>query len=405
MSGSQGIPFGAAAGLAVVPTASTHRDALRPLELHRQTYHKLEVNRRYDPVFAGITARTKGTGQGSHVFLIDTHGGGGEHASIERGWAWGTPIMACFAARQIQRTVEGATVHVRAVDSDPAAALGLRQRVQRFLQAEGADHVDVEIIQGRYEDSLDDLLHEVEDYRASSRWLVDPYGIDIPRECLAPLLRKRWGLEVIINLDASGALRVAHATRFAADLDTKADLDDVLFGDRQPALNALMGGRGWSGALDRNRSWNFNLQALAEYYAATFQRAFQFAAPYRLRSSDNQCRFLVHLTRHPLGVKKFDEAFRMASRDGLFVGSSPDGADRSVSARYLWERYKDTSTTFDNLAEEYEGRWDRRQLRSICDAADEDLYASFDPVSGIIRWLEQRGQPAVYQALLFDPDE
>src|SRR5205823_2304213 len=46
-----------------------HADAHRPIELHRQTLHKLEVLRRYDPVFGAIIAQGKWRGQQTHIYL------------------------------------------------------------------------------------------------------------------------------------------------------------------------------------------------------------------------------------------------------------------------------------------------------------------------------------------------
>lgn len=367
-----------------------HDDAHRFIELHRQTAHKLEVLRRYDPVFAGITA----SGYSKQIFLIDTHAGGGIHASIENVWTYGSPVLACYAARDIQRLIRGAQVHVRAIEKDRAASRLLRDAVQRFVDAKGPDHVDVRVIDGDYAEHLTEVMHEVAAFHAASRWLIDPRGIDIPRNTLEPLMKHRWGLEVIINLDASGALRYAHLIKTYAGLDDVADLEWLLRDyEPQTAIGELFGTHTWRDALIKGATWNVNLDRFAHAYADIFKPHFDFAIPYRLRSSDNQIRYLVHLTRHKRGVEKFSEAFESSKREGLFTLRNLDGPGLSAVARQLFTLYKGMETTLDRLAEEHGDRYDRRDLREICAAADRDLYGVFDPTAATIRWLRKRGTP------------
>jgi three-Cys-motif partner protein len=374
--------------------APDHIDAHRPVELHRQTYHKLEVIRRYDPVFGTIMASTDWRGRKPHIFFVDTHGGGGQHASIEREWTHGTPVLACFAARHIQRRVKGAEVHVRAVESDSAAAHLLRQSVQRFAHARGVDHVDVRVIEGDYKDHVKALFDEVKAHRGASRWLVDPRGIDIPHWTLEPILQSLWGVEVIINLDAGGALRAAFQQKAKGGLNQRADLQSLLYADapHQSAVGELFGDRTWRDALVEEATWNENLGFFARAYAETFRPAFQFRNTYRLRSSDNQIRYLVHLARHGKGVAKFSEAFEASKHDGLFA-QNLDGAGRSAVAAALFALHKGTQTTLDRLQEEHGDRYERRQLRGICEAADQDLYGQFDPTTDTVTWFTKRGKP------------
>jgi three-Cys-motif partner protein len=392
-----GQPFFAVVGGAGSQPAADHDDAHRPVELHRQTAHKLEVVRRYDPVFAAITA----SGYSKHIFLIDTHGGGGIHASIENVWTHGTPVLACYAARDIQRRFKGAQVHVRAIEKDRSAARLLREAVQRFVDAPAPDQVDVRVIEGDYSDHLAPLMREVKDYHAASRWLIDPRGIDIPRWTLEPLMGPAWGMEVIINLDASGALRYAHLIKSMAGLDDVADLQSVLYSDglHQTAIGELFDTHTWRDSLVEGATWNSNLNSFARAYANIFIPAFRFATPYRLRSSDNQIRYLVHLTRHEKGVQKFAEAFEASKREALFTLTRLDGPGLSAVAAQLFGLYKGTETTLDRLVEEHGDRYDRRELCSICEAADRDLYGEFDLKASKIKWLPKRGKPT--QTTLF----
>jgi three-Cys-motif partner protein len=371
-----------------------HPDLHRPVELHRQTFQKLEVIRRYYPVFGTIIASTDWRGRRPHIFFIDTHGGGGQHASIERDWTHGTPVLACFAGQHVQGRVKGSEVHVRAIESDPAAAHLLRQTVGRFVHARGADHVDVRVIEGNYRDHVNALFDEVKAHRGASLWLVDPSGIDIPHWTLQPILQQLWGVEVIINLDAWGALRAAYQQKAKLDLDERSDLDSLLYHDyeRQTAVGALFGDHSWRDALVPGATWKDNLEYFARAYAQTFAPSFNFRNPYRLRASDNQVRYLVHLARHEKGVSKFAEAFEASKQEGLFARNL-DGAGRSVVAAAFFALYKGTETTLDRLHEEHGNRYDRRQVRGICEAADQDLYGEFDPSSGTVKWFLKRGKP------------
>ncbi len=371
--------------------AADHDDAHRPVELHRQTAHKLDFLRRYQPVFASITV----SGYSKHIFLIDTHAGGGIHASIESGWAYGSPVLACFAARDIQRRISGAQVHVRAIERARRGARLLHEAVQPFLDAQGADHVDVKVIQGHYAEHLSPLVREVNDYHAASLWLIDPRGIDIPRDTLDPLMKHRWGLEVIINLDASGALRYAHLIKTHAGLDDVAELQSVLYEDygAQTAIGELFGTHTWRDSLIEGATWNVNLESFARAYADIYKPFFDFATPYRLRSSDNQIRYLIHLTRHRLGVQKFSEAFEATKHEGLFALHQLDGQGLSAVAGQLFAIHKGTETTLDRLVEEHGDRFHRPVLRNILATAERDLYGTWDGQTETFRWLAKRGKP------------
>lgn len=368
-----------------------HDDAHRYIELHRQTAHKLDFLRRYQPVFASITS----SGYSKHIFLIDTHAGGGIHASIESVWAYGSPVLACFAARDIQRRIRGAEVHVRAIEKDKRGARLLREAVERFRVADGPDRVDVEVIEGDYAEHLTPLLREVTAYHAASLWLVDPRGIDIPRHTLDPLMKHRWGLEVIINLDASGALRYANLMKSHAGLDNVADLRSVLYENaaHQSAIGGLFGTHTWRDSLIEGATWNENLHGFARGYADIFRPAFDFATPYRLRSSDNQIRYLIHLTRHKLGVQRFSEAFEASKHEGLFTLHHLDGQGLSAVAGQLFTFYKGTETTLDRLVEEHGDRYRQHELRNILATAERDLYGTWDEDAATFTWLPKRGKP------------
>jgi three-Cys-motif partner protein len=304
-------------------------------------------------------------------------------------------VLACYAARDIQRQIKGAQVHVRAIENDHAAVRLLREAVQRFQDADGPDRVDVRVIEGDYADHLTPLMHEVTAFHAASRWLVDPRGIDIPRNTLEPLMKHRWGLEVIINLDASGALRYAHLMKAQAGLNDVADLQSVLYKDyaAQTAIGELFGTHTWRNSLVEGATWNVNLDRFAWAYADIYKPAFDFVTPYRLRSSDNQIRYLVHLTRHKRGVEKFSEAFEASKREGLFTLRNLDGPGRSAVARQLFTLYKGTETTLDRLVEEHGDRYNQAELRNICATAERDLYGKWDSQAATIRWFPKREEP------------
>ena len=65
----------------------------------------------------------------------------------------------------------------------------------------------------------------------------------------------------------------------------------------------------------------------------------------------------------------------------------------ALVAAAFFALHKGTETTLDQLQEEHGGRYNRREIRGICEAADQDLYGEFDPTTGTVKWFLKRGKP------------
>jgi three-Cys-motif partner protein len=363
------------------------RDDRRFLERHRQTQHKLQVVPSYEYLWAVILAQA---GQGrvrQDYFIVETHGGTGQHESIERGKVYGTVPMACSVARYVQLRVPTARVHVRAVEEGRSNARLLEANVAPFKNA----GLDVKVIHADWRNVIDALADEVDGYQAPVFWLIDPFGIQIEYRLLAPLRRRRFGQEVVINLDASGAFRVNGAS--PAEPDAPADLHEMIFGPytHQVALGALWGSPDWFDVVRREgRTLREKLDGFAAAYAARWQGYYQFATPYRLRSSHNQIRYLIHLANHPRGRDRFAEVFKTYEDDGLLVSGRLDEVAAHHAAREYHERFRGTTTTVDQLFAEAHRPYTKRELGVIAAASVSGGFGVYNPIAGTVRWYDEQ---------------
>lgn len=363
------------------------KNRLRPgpevIEDHRQTAHKLEVVPDYQYLWAVILAQA---GQGKprqDYFLVDLHGGTGKYVSRERGWIPGTVPMACSVARYAKLKVRTAEIRVRAVERDFAKAGVLMDNVAGFRTA----GVDVQVTNNDWQKVIEQIAGEIDAYQAPALWLVDPYGIDIGYDDLAPIRRYRWGQEVIINLDAAGALRVTAAA--LATPDGPAEIRDVIFGPHrhQTALGQLWGNRDWFDVVrQEGRTTAQKLDDFAAAYAARWNSAYKITKPYRLRSSHNQVRYLIHLTNSEFGDRKFGGVFKSHEDFGLLVSDRMDDTAAHHAACEYHERYRGSTTTINQLYTEAHRSHSRRELRRIAAAAGISGLGVYDPEAGTIRW-------------------
>lgn len=202
----------------------------------------------------------------------------------------------------------------------------------------------------------------------------------------------------MINLDAGGAFR-ADSQPLAA-LDDLAVLDQAILGEHTMAINRLWGGYDWIDLVSlRDKTWRQNLQAFANGYGNRFSRYFDFASAYRLRSSHNQIRYLIHLARHERGRDKFKEAFEASELFGLLAVGKLDQVAAFKAAEAYHSHYRNSRTTVEQLLEERLGTYAKQDLLTICDAAQTYGLGSFDPRQQVITWNSERLN---LDALLFD---
>jgi three-Cys-motif partner protein len=324
------------------------------------------------------------------VWIIDTHGGAGLHRSREDpdGFRYGSPLIACNAARLVQKKFPNFHVHVRAVEKQTQWVVRLGTRIEEFNRsAKGFDIVDAQVGSGDFADHVGDLIHEARQANALSLWFVDPFGFkDIPYEALELLTAPRFGPELIINLDLSGIWRKAGAPDDIVDVG-EVSSDQV---DQQKALTRLFAKRtNWERALIAGGTRSRNLRSLAEAYCNVFGQ-FEHRRAHRLRSSDGQVRFLIHLAHSPRADQAFSAAYEASLKVELFAGRSMDSAARGKAAQTLFEMFKGGTTTIDQLYEESIGDFDRGQIATILREAELRGYGRFDEGNRLMKWEEAR---------------
>jgi three-Cys-motif partner protein len=367
-----------------------HPDELRIVEDHQQTEHKLDLIRRYFGAYPTIVARARRLPNNREVWLIDTHAGAGQHGSREDpdGYRFGSPLIACYEARMVQKHFARFRVHVRAIEKRREWVFRLSPRIEAFTHGREAwEVVDAKVLPGDFADHLEGLLAKAHNTRALSLWFVDPFGfIDIPYRALEPLTRPQFGPELIINLDLSGIWRKVGPP------DQVPSIDEILFAqvDQQQALTALYGSRQrWEKALIEGGTYAQNLQSLANAYCDVFEQ-FQHRTAYRLRSSDGQIRYLIHLTHNELAQETFARLFNDSLKRDLFAGRSLDTVARGQAAHALHQIYRGAITTIDQIYEERVGNFDRGQLAVILREAEGRGYGSFDEGKKTMAWAVQR---------------
>jgi three-Cys-motif partner protein len=374
--------------------AVPHRDELRVVEDHHQTEHKLDLIRRYFGAYMAIVAQARKLPNHREVWIVDTHAGAGLHRSREDPdqRRFGSPLIACSQARLAQRLHYGFYVHVRAIEQGQPYRMRLDQRVGAFRQGErDEDRVDVRTLGGDFADRIPEVLAEAAAASALSLWFIDPYGFkDIPYHAFGPLLRPRSGsrTELLINLDLTGIWRKK------GPVTEVADVNDLLEGqpDQQGALRALYGGPYWHDALRANASLATNLESLTAAYAARFPN-FRYRRYYRLRSSDGQVRFIVHLTQSPTAVREFQRCYESSLKTGLLAGRALDASRSAQAAHALFEMYRASTTTIEELLDAASPPLNRGQLRVVLREADARGFGRFDEQARIMTWSAERAGP------------
>jgi three-Cys-motif partner protein len=376
------------------PPAVRHPDETRIVEDHEQTAHKLAIWAKYPGAWATIIARTRSrTFRSDEMWIVETHAGAGLHLSREHpdGVRPGTPVLACYAARDVQRRNPGVKVRVRAIDIKAEYVQKLQARVQPFLAApDGPDHVDVEVYRDDFANRVRPILAETAPGQRRSLWFSDPYGIaEIPHRSLEPLAEPRYGPEVIINLDVSGLWRVSAAGEMALTAEA---IGSQLSHAHKTSLDRTYGSDIWWSALRGYRPRRDAFDLFATVYADTFP-TFEQRHIYRLRSSENQVRYFIHLGHSPMAATAFANAFKSTENIGLFAGRSLSLPARAQAALAYSEFFAGEITTVEQLYESGRLLLDRGQVKVVCRAAEQEGYGTFDEPNRKMKWFPERLPP------------
>lgn len=366
-----------------VPTR-LHVDEKRPVEARKQTEHKLDMMRRYDSQYLSILVNQDSV-RADHIFRVEMFAGAGRHLSVDHhlGEVPGTAVQACIAARMVQRDHPGTHVHVRLVDHDEIACRRLEAQISQFKHAEKyPDKVDVTVTASEYASQIEPILAETEyspGKRYRSLWLFDPFGLNLPHASFGPLLTARE-VEIIINLDAGGVHRQIKLIR---NEDSKATPKMVQ--DCTECLNALFGCAVWETALNHASNYEGELESIARLYAETFP-TFRYRRSYKLRSSDGQMRFLIHLTHSERAANEFAKTYRDTQRIGIMQGRALKWNDRGNICAQLQSAFAGKAMTLRELETQTIWPLDKQQAKTIRNHARDQGYASYDERTQTIHW-------------------
>ena len=373
----------------------------RLLETHRQTSHKLELMLRYWEVWSRIVARARGYPFCvDSLWLIDCFAGRGLHPSNAHpdGFIPGTPVQAFRAATATHRAVRSSRFHLRAVERNGRVAQELERRLVR-LSGAAADKPEWRVLPTAFATAAPEIIAEMaadrghghssgsayrqHDHR--SLWFIDPDGLkDIPHTAVDPL-QPLTGAEVIINLDLGGMWRVARTAELAL---AAGDVRAVAKAINEQVMHRTFGGDVWRDVIDRADQHDI-FGSIAQGYADTFP-AFPYRCVYPLHSSRTQRRYLVHLTHSPRARDAFAEEYLASWKIGTVLSdeglSTPQRATRALR---LFDQFRGTEVTVQEMYDLGVGA-SRRQITSVCRAAEEMRLGDFDDAASRMTWYEDR---------------
>jgi three-Cys-motif partner protein len=372
-----------------------HPNETQFAELHLQTHHKLEVMRRMFGTYLSVIAQAGANGRidASRIYIVDGFAGAGSHLSAEspRHQIPGTAIEACIHARNVQRTFPGTRVSVRLIDIEPqvCARLGVRTAEYRDENLKHPDLVDVRILDQDFASQIAPILDETQKPgggRYCSLWWIDPYGTKtIPKSALMPLLAGR-GPEIVINLDVRGLKRQREAV-YSPNTPPKTQAT------QRVTLNAIFGDCFWDIGADAAAKMSDDEQMydLAVKYTEAVGAAFKVRQSYRLRSSDGQVRYLIHLTNSTAGHRAFEKSYNATMPRAKRTAMSP--AERDKMTERLHARFKGTEATREQMLAVPGGPENGTQLNTVVRHAEMTGFGAYDARAGKMRWDVECSKP------------
>ncbi len=374
---------------AALTAQNLHTDEQRPIEARKQTEHKLDVWRRYTGRYLSIIAKANEKRpffRGDHVFVVDLFAGAGRHLSAENPLREvpGTAALACFSARSVQRAHPQTQVHVRLSDFDEVWCRRLEKQVADYTSAAAfPEHVDVTINTADYVDRIDPVIAETcyaIGKNFCSLWMIDPFNLQLQMSSLQRLIATP-SAELIINLDAGGTRREIIAV---TDM-----YNNVSPGQRismAHPLDRLFGNDSWRHAFDGASTFEGELIGIARTYADAFSSHFNYCNYYKLRSSDGQHRYLIHLASHPSAVDSFRKDYEASRKTGFAKGKALDWTDRTKMSASLMAAFQGVEMTLEELQSQSVVLLNKQQAKVIRDHACDEGFASFNTRSQTITW-------------------
>ncbi len=381
------------------PKSSLHQDEVSTLEAHRQTVHKLALVDGYGGACCGIIAQVARRRQRPlHITLADVYAGAGQHRSVADpdGVSKGTALIFSTIARNIQRANPFVRVHVRLNDLDADVVSRLDRRVEHYRQGTApSDRVDVTVTAGDASDEIVNVAREAARRGGFSILLVDPFGMPPDFAVLDAVAGLAGWHEMLINLDVADLFR----------LSLVAQMDDVkhaaLSAGDERRLDRIFGDGSWRRKYEAGRVWTSDaLAALARSYADRFAARYPVRGEYRLWSTGNQIRFLIHLAKKPKARAEFEKCYEQTQRAGLFQGKRLSDADRAKYALQLYSRLAGSTTALEEVAAAGLVPLDRGRLRDVFRTAEDrglgDLHGD------VMTWFTERRVPEPFKPAQLD---
>jgi three-Cys-motif partner protein len=377
------------------PKSALHQDEVSTLEAHRQTVHKLALVRDYGGACCGILAQfaRKKLQRVLDITLVDVYAGAGQHRSVADpdGVSKGTALIFSTIGREIQRTHSLARVHVRLNDIDSDVVKRLDARVEHYRQGQApSERVDVAVTCADAKDEIVRVAREAGRRNGFSLLFVDPFGMPPDFAVIDEAGRVAGWHEMLINLDVSDMFRL----RLVAQLDV-AEHAKLSAGDER-VLGGIFGDSSWRRPYGAATHWTAEaLAKLATTYADRFADRYPIRAVYRLWSSDNQIRFMVHLANKEMARTTFASCYARTQRSGLFQGTRLNDADRATYAQALFESLAGAPTTIEEVYSAALVPLDRGRIRDVFREAQDRGYGRLDGNS--MEWFRERVMPAVFK--------
>jgi three-Cys-motif partner protein len=378
-----------------------HKDEVSALEGRRQTVHKLLLIRDYGGACTGIVAqRSRRTQQRLDITLADVYAGAGQHRSAADpdGVSKGTALLFSTIGRDIQRAHPLVRVHVRLNDLDSGVVKRLRQRVEHYrVGGSPSDCVDINVTDHDASDEMIRIAREAANRRGFLLLLVDPFGMPPAFETLNEVSRVAGWHEMIINLDISGLFRL----RAVAQLDVAEH--ELLSQADEIRLDRVFGNSSWRVAYDSKQVWSPEaLERLARTYAERFKGRYAVRDVYRLWSTGNQIRCIVHLAPHIKARETFRDCYERTRRAGLFQGKRLNDADRATYAFQLFDALRGTTTSLEEIFAAGLLPLDRGRLKDVLRTAEDRGCGTLHGES--LEWFAERVVPEPFKPAQLDLD-
>lgn len=360
-----------------------HQDEVSSVEAHSQTVHKLVLVNDYGGACCGIIAQqARRRSRALHITLVDVYAGAGQHQSVADpdGVRKGTALIFTTIGRYIQRDHPTVRVHVRLNDLDAGAVVRLRERAEHYRSGSApSENVDVIVTQGDASVEILKTAKEAGRRDGFALLLVDAFGMPPAFATLNAAAGSAGWHEMLVNLDVGGMFRLGRV----ALMDSASSAAD------QAIMDEVFGDGSWRAVYEGNPAWSPEvLERLARAYAERFSKNYSVREIYRLFSSDNQVRFMVHLANHEKARTEFRKSYDRSLTAGLFQGKRLSDADRAKIALELFERLRGTTTTLEEVFAAGMATVDRGQLRHVFRTAED---RGFGRLTGdAMEWFEER---------------